>query len=63
MKGISLSLIILLVGGTITLVLLVLIFYTIWKHQSLVSTNRNDVDTQNIHEIEPVYYEFNEGMV
>ncbi|XP_034306494.2 multiple epidermal growth factor-like domains protein 10 [Magallana gigas] len=60
-KGISLSLIILLVGGTITLVLIVLIFYTIWKHQSLVSTNHNGVDTRTIHEIEPVYHEFNEG--
>lgn len=61
-KRISFNLIILLTGGTITLVLLVLIFHTIWRHQSLVSLNCNDVEAQPIHETEPVYYELNRGM-
>lgn len=61
-KRISFNLIILLTGGTITLVLLVLIFHTIWRHQSLVSLNYNDVEAQPINETEPVYYELNRGM-
>nr|XP_034305636.1 multiple epidermal growth factor-like domains protein 10 [Crassostrea gigas] len=36
------NLIILLIGGTITLGLLVLIFYAIQRHRSLVMSNRND---------------------
>lgn len=53
-KRISFNLIILLTGGTITLVLLVLIFHTIWRHQSLVSLNCNDVEAQPIHETEQI---------
>lgn len=39
------NLIILLIGGTITLGLLVLIFYAIQRHRSLVMSNRNDLSS------------------
>lgn len=38
----QINLIILLIGGTITLGLLVLIFYAIQRHWFLVMSNRND---------------------
>lgn len=53
------NLIILLTGSSITLVLLVLIFNTIRRHQSLVKNNRNELALQNVHGIESIYYELN----
>lgn len=53
------NLIILLIGGTITVVLLMLIFYTIRRHRSFVKSNRNDLSSQNIYGIETIYYDRN----
>lgn len=53
------NLIILLIGGTITVVLLMLIFYTIRRHRSFVKSNCNDLSSPNIHGIETIYYDRN----
>lgn len=53
------NLIILLIGGTITIVLLVLIVFTIRSPRSLVKSNRSDHPSLNVHGIENIYYEFN----
>lgn len=55
--------ILLLTGGTITIVLLVLIFYTIRRHRSLVKSNRNYLTTPNVHGIETIYFELNGRMI
>ncbi|XP_052679505.1 multiple epidermal growth factor-like domains protein 10 [Crassostrea angulata] len=53
------NLIILLIGGTITIVLLVVIVFTIRSPRSLVKSNRSDHPSPNVHGIENIYYEFN----
>uniref|UniRef100_A0A8W8M0U8 Uncharacterized protein n=1 Tax=Magallana gigas TaxID=29159 RepID=A0A8W8M0U8_MAGGI len=53
------NLIVLLIGGTITIVLLVLIVFTIRSPLSLVKSNRSDHPSPNVHGIENIYYEFN----